>query len=112
MGPLHPSEDHGGDFRQIAAVGKFHGDLCELVVGVHASHVGRQRDLNAVCVVVDLFGKDLEAILQSDDAKRDSLDDDVAADGIRPAEKLRAGDRTARFPTGSFPPHLPFVRAG
>jgi hypothetical protein len=28
------------------------------------------------------------------------------------AEKLRAGDRTVRFPTGSFPPHLPFVRAG
>ena len=26
------------------------------------------------------------------------------------AEKLRAGDRMARFPTGSFPPHLPFVR--
>src|SRR5436305_7232398 len=28
------------------------------------------------------------------------------------AEKLRSGDRAARFPTGSFPPHLPFVRAG
>ncbi|HYX26095.1 MAG TPA: transposase [Thermoanaerobaculia bacterium] len=28
------------------------------------------------------------------------------------AEKLRSGDRTARFPTGSFPPHLQFVRAG
>ena len=27
------------------------------------------------------------------------------------AEKLRAGDHTARFPAGSFPPHLPFVRA-
>lgn len=27
------------------------------------------------------------------------------------AEKLRAGDRLARFPAGSFPPHLPFVRA-
>jgi putative transposase len=26
------------------------------------------------------------------------------------AEKLRAGDRMARFPTGSFPPHLPFVK--
>jgi hypothetical protein len=26
------------------------------------------------------------------------------------AEKLRTGDRMARFPTGSFPPHLPFVR--
>ncbi len=26
------------------------------------------------------------------------------------AEKLKAGDRTASFPTGSFPPHLPFVR--
>jgi hypothetical protein len=26
------------------------------------------------------------------------------------AEKLRAGDRNASFPTGSFPPHLPFVR--
>jgi REP element-mobilizing transposase RayT len=26
------------------------------------------------------------------------------------AEKLRAGDRMATFPTGSFPPHLPFVR--
>ena len=25
------------------------------------------------------------------------------------AEKLRSGDRTARFPIGSFPPHLPFV---
>ena len=25
------------------------------------------------------------------------------------ADKLEAGDRTARFPTGSFPPHLPFV---
>jgi hypothetical protein len=25
------------------------------------------------------------------------------------AEKLRAGDRTASFPTGSFPPTLPFV---
>jgi len=27
------------------------------------------------------------------------------------AEKLRAGDRTARFPEGSFPPPLPFARA-
>ncbi|HEX7180606.1 MAG TPA: hypothetical protein VF756_02100 [Thermoanaerobaculia bacterium] len=26
------------------------------------------------------------------------------------AEKLRSGDRNARFPSGSFPPHLPFVR--
>jgi hypothetical protein len=26
------------------------------------------------------------------------------------AEKLREGDRNARFPAGSFPPHLPFVR--
>ena len=25
------------------------------------------------------------------------------------AEKLRVGDRTAAFPPGSFPPHLPFV---
>ena len=25
------------------------------------------------------------------------------------AEKLRAGDLAARFPVGSFPPHLPFV---
>ena len=25
------------------------------------------------------------------------------------ADKLKDGDRTARFPTGSFPPHLPFV---
>ncbi len=28
------------------------------------------------------------------------------------AEYLRAGDRQARFPRGSFPPGLPFVRAG
>ena len=28
------------------------------------------------------------------------------------AEYLRAGDRMARFPRGSFPPGLPFVRAG
>ena len=28
------------------------------------------------------------------------------------AEKLQQGDRTAEFPEGSFPPHLPFVRAG
>jgi hypothetical protein len=27
------------------------------------------------------------------------------------AEKLKAGDRTARFPLGSFPPALPFVSA-
>jgi hypothetical protein len=27
------------------------------------------------------------------------------------AEKLKAGDRSARFPLGSFPPGLPFVRA-
>jgi REP element-mobilizing transposase RayT len=27
------------------------------------------------------------------------------------AEKLKSGDRTAAFPIGSFPPHLPFVRA-
>jgi putative transposase len=27
------------------------------------------------------------------------------------AERLRSGDRKAAFPTGSFPPHLPFVRA-
>jgi hypothetical protein len=26
------------------------------------------------------------------------------------ADKLKAGDRNARFPIGSFPPHLPFVR--
>ena len=28
------------------------------------------------------------------------------------AEKLRGGDRMARFPEGSFPPGLPFVRGG
>jgi hypothetical protein len=28
------------------------------------------------------------------------------------AEKLRRGDRLARFPAGSFPPGLPFVRGG
>ncbi|HEX9943353.1 MAG TPA: hypothetical protein VGG03_15145 [Thermoanaerobaculia bacterium] len=28
------------------------------------------------------------------------------------AEKLRAGDRMAEFPEGSFPPGLPFVRTG
>lgn len=28
------------------------------------------------------------------------------------AEHLKAGDRAARFPEGSFPPGLPFVRAG
>jgi len=28
------------------------------------------------------------------------------------AEHLRAGDRSAKFPEGSFPPGLPFVRAG
>jgi len=27
------------------------------------------------------------------------------------AEKLKAGDRAARFPLGSFPPALPFVSA-
>jgi hypothetical protein len=27
------------------------------------------------------------------------------------AEKLKAGDRTVRFPLGSFPPGLPFVSA-
>jgi len=27
------------------------------------------------------------------------------------AENLKAGDRTARFPIGSFPPQLPFVTA-
>jgi hypothetical protein len=27
------------------------------------------------------------------------------------AEQLKAGDRSARFPMGSFPPGLPFVRA-
>jgi hypothetical protein len=27
------------------------------------------------------------------------------------AELLKAGDRSARFPVGSFPPGLPFVRA-
>jgi len=27
------------------------------------------------------------------------------------ADKLKAGDRTARFPLGSFPPSLPFVSA-
>jgi hypothetical protein len=27
------------------------------------------------------------------------------------ADRLRAGDRTARFPRGSFPPALPFVSA-
>jgi putative transposase len=27
------------------------------------------------------------------------------------ADKLKSGDRHARFPIGSFPPHLPFVRA-
>jgi hypothetical protein len=26
------------------------------------------------------------------------------------AERLKAGDRNAPFPIGSFPPHLPFVR--
>ena len=28
------------------------------------------------------------------------------------AEKWRGGDRMARFPEGSFPPGLPFVRGG
>ena len=27
------------------------------------------------------------------------------------ADRLKAGDRTARFPLGSFPPALPFVSA-
>jgi hypothetical protein len=27
------------------------------------------------------------------------------------AELLKAGDRSAKFPVGSFPPGLPFVRA-
>jgi hypothetical protein len=27
------------------------------------------------------------------------------------ADRLRSGDRHARFPIGSYPPHLPFVRA-
>ena len=27
------------------------------------------------------------------------------------ADKLKAGDRTAKFPLGSFPPALPFVTA-
>ena len=27
------------------------------------------------------------------------------------ADRLKSGDRQARFPIGSFPPHLPFVRA-
>jgi len=27
------------------------------------------------------------------------------------AEKLKAGDRLAVFPPGSFPPHLPFANA-
>jgi hypothetical protein len=27
------------------------------------------------------------------------------------AEQLKAGDRSAQFPLGSFPPGLPFVRA-
>jgi hypothetical protein len=27
------------------------------------------------------------------------------------AEQLKAGDRSAKFPLGSFPPGLPFVRA-
>ena len=27
------------------------------------------------------------------------------------AERLKGGDRTARFPNGCFPPGLPFVRA-
>ncbi len=27
------------------------------------------------------------------------------------ADRLKSGDRHARFPIGSFPPHLPFVRA-
>jgi hypothetical protein len=26
--------------------------------------------------------------------------------------RLRSGDRTAEFPPGSFPPRMPFVRAG
>ncbi|HKI02431.1 MAG TPA: hypothetical protein VKK31_10650 [Thermoanaerobaculia bacterium] len=28
------------------------------------------------------------------------------------AEKLQSGDRSAQFPSGSFPPGLPFVRSG
>jgi hypothetical protein len=28
------------------------------------------------------------------------------------AEQLKAGDRSAKFPEGSFPPGLPFVKAG
>lgn len=28
------------------------------------------------------------------------------------AEQLKAGDRSARFPEGSFPPGLPFVKTG
>jgi REP element-mobilizing transposase RayT len=31
---------------------------------------------------------------------------------FREAEKSRAGDRMAKFPIGSFPPGLPFVRSG
>ena len=33
----------------------------------------------------------------------------VVAEHRKAAERLRAGDRQARFPEGTFPPGLPFV---
>ena len=33
----------------------------------------------------------------------------VVAEHRKAAERLRAGDRQARFPEGTFPPRLPFV---
>jgi hypothetical protein len=32
--------------------------------------------------------------------------------GLRRAPDLKAGDRSAKFPEGSFPPGLPFVKTG
>ena len=58
------------------------------MVRVDPVHVGLERDLDAVGVVPVLVGEELPGRLHADDAERNALDDDVAADRVGSAEEL------------------------
>jgi hypothetical protein len=75
-----------------------------VVIGV----LGRaQKRYGLLCCGVVFVSTHWHALLWVEDAEQLAR----FSGGRDAAEQLKAGDRSARFPMGSFPPGLPFVRA-
>ena len=79
---------------KLARTRELDRDVRELVLRVHAVHVGLERDQDAVGVVPELLVEDLARRLHADDAEGHALDHDVAADRVGAAEEL-GGERRA-----------------